>query len=105
MKKKNKVVASALLSILATGTVASGVAEGADYQCKGVALKYTNDCGANGHECASYAKKHYDKNEWMKTASKAECTTIQNFAKTKAGRKYLIGIWNRAYVAAKRGKK
>lgn len=34
-------------------------------KCKGVAKAKMNDCGANGHGCAGYAKKDNDPNEWV----------------------------------------
>ena len=34
-------------------------------KCSGIAKKGANDCGANGHACAGYAKKDNDPKEWV----------------------------------------
>lgn len=34
-------------------------------KCAGIAKKGKNHCGANGHKCGGYAKKDFDKNEWI----------------------------------------
>jgi len=67
---KVKVTASAAAaSILAVALVSSnGMAHAAKEgyeKCHGIAKAGKNDCGANGHGCAGYAKVDNDENEWI----------------------------------------
>jgi len=34
-------------------------------KCQGIVKAGLNDCGANGHACAGYAKVDSDPNEWI----------------------------------------
>jgi uncharacterized membrane protein len=50
--------------------------KGNEYEkCKGVAAKGANDCGANTHKCAGFAKTNFDANEWVYTP-KGTCETL-----------------------------
>jgi len=67
--KANIKTSAAAASILAVALVANtGMAhagkEGYE-KCQGIAKAGMNDCGANGHACAGYAKVDNDKNEWI----------------------------------------
>lgn len=67
--KANLTVSAAAASILAVALAANtGLAhagkEGYE-KCQGIAKAGQNDCGANGHGCAGFAKTDGDKNEWV----------------------------------------
>lgn len=67
--KTNLKASAAAASILAVALVSNtGLAhagkEGYE-KCQGIAKAGMNDCGANGHGCAGYAKVDNDENEWI----------------------------------------
>ena len=110
MKKKVVLSSAALI-----GALASGVTQVADasmhpskssgkIHCKGIATKWVNDCGANGHDCAGAAKSNFDSEEWLKM-SPEDCKTVQNALKNKAVKNYVKRIQKGTVVAVKRGKK
>ena len=67
--KTNLKAPAAAASILALALVANTGAAHAGKEgyekCQGIAKAGQNDCGANGHQCAGYAKVDGDKNEWI----------------------------------------
>ncbi len=72
MKNNRKVTAAAstaaasilALALLSTTSNAHAGKEGFE-KCQGVVKAGQNDCGANGHACAGYAKVDNDPNEWI----------------------------------------
>lgn len=74
MKKIFLMILSAVFAFSST-SFAMGGGEG-KIKCKGVAKKGQNDCAANGHACAGYAKKDYDPNEWV-YKSEEVCKELQ----------------------------
>ena len=67
MKKPFLIVASTLLLTAPMAEAAPKWAKKGDtiVKCRGIAKKGANDCGANGHDCAGYAKKDKDPKEWV----------------------------------------
>jgi uncharacterized membrane protein len=62
------VVALGLVTQLAQAESARKLGEKPTYtaeKCAGVAKAGLNDCQANGHSCATFAKKDNDANEWI----------------------------------------
>ncbi len=60
----------AVSTLLLTGMIAEAAPKWAKkgdtiVKCRGIAKAGANDCGANGHDCAGYAKKDNDPKEWM----------------------------------------
>ncbi len=104
--KRITFLTSALIGLLTTGcsSMSMTAAKGGKVHCKGIATKWVNDCGANGHKCASQAKSNFNRNEWLKM-SKADCMTVQKALKNKAVRKYVKRVQKGTVVAVKRGKK
>ena len=73
--------------------------------CKGVATKWVNDCGANGHDCASSAKSNFDANEWLYMSSAEDCSAVKSALKSTAVKNYIERIQKGTVAATKRGKK
>ena len=92
------------MGILATGGMIENANAAKKIYCKGIATKWVNDCGANGHDCASQATSNFDKNEWLKMTSK-DCEAVKSALKNKAVRDYVERIQKGTIVAVKRGKK
>lgn len=103
---------SLISSALTAGLIAAGSAHAAcggksvknGIKCEGVATKWVNDCGANGHECASHATKNFDSKEWLKM-TKADCDAVKSALKNPAVKAYVERIQKGTVVATKRGKK
>ncbi len=92
----NKLMKAAIAGLTLTSLTTAVMASGKNYvQCKGVALKKMNDCGAKGHGCSGKAKKDFDPQEWVKTKTQADCDAIQNAVKNPAVKKYLQDISSR----------
>ena len=72
----------AVTSTLLLGSASSLMAAGATEKCHGVAKAGANDCGANGHACAGYAKTDYDPKEW-KMVPAGTCKQLQAEVKNK----------------------
>ncbi len=67
LKTNTKVTAAAsilALALLSNTSSAHAGKEGYE-KCQGVVKAGQNDCGANGHACAGYAKVDNDPNEWI----------------------------------------
>ena len=63
---KASATAASILAIALVANTGSAHAGKEGYEkCKGIAKAGMNDCGANGHACAGYAKVDGDKNEWV----------------------------------------
>ena len=103
MKKREKVLKTVLLGALAAGPIASLKAAPA-YHCKGVAMKWVNDCQANGHDCRSHSSSNFDSQEWLSMDEK-DCKAVQKALKNRAVKNYLEMIQKRTVSASKRGKK
>lgn len=62
-------VSTAAATILAAALIASPASAHAGKEgyekCQGIVKAGLNDCGANGHACAGYAKVDNDPNEWI----------------------------------------
>jgi len=60
---------TAAAAILTAALIASPVSAHAGKEgyekCQGIVKAGQNDCGANGHACAGYAKVDNDPNEWI----------------------------------------
>lgn len=65
-KKNISVTAASILAValLSNPAVSHAGKEGYE-KCQGIAKAGQNDCGANGHACAGYAKVDGDPNEWV----------------------------------------
>ncbi len=67
--KKKVGIAAAVTGVIALGVGTMGqdaVALKRGYEkCAGIVKAGMNDCGANGHACAGYAKVDGDPNEWI----------------------------------------
>ena len=64
--KKTTVAASSILAMALISNPLSAHAGKEGYEkCQGIAKAGQNDCGANGHGCAGYAKVDSDPNEWV----------------------------------------
>jgi uncharacterized membrane protein len=70
MQTRTKLIASAIVSLIAATTVvlpaSAADAVGKDKEkCYGVAKAGKNDCAANGHACAGQGKRSEDSGEWI----------------------------------------
>ncbi len=109
MKKQDKkILSTVLIGLLAAGGQLIGeeasALEPGHIKCKGIATKWTNDCGANGHGCHYHAKTDFNKNEWI-GMSKADCDKIQRAIKNPAIKAYIKKIQKNTASAVKSGKK
>ena len=104
--KKSKVMTSTLASLLASTAVQltstkaasgpaapSGGSGSAKVHCKGVAIKYVNDCSATdqkgySHSCGGKAKINFDPNEWLKMKEE-DCKAVQTALKKAAMKNYV----------------
>ena len=79
MNKTTKIMTVAALSAFVAGAtfMATDAQAGKDgfEKCAGIAKAGQNDCGANGHSCAGYAKVDGDANEWI-FVPKGTCAKI-----------------------------
>ena len=86
MSTRNKLMQSAIASVLAIGTVHAADAQdttgGAREKCYGVAKAGQNDCGTARHSCAGKAARDNAPDEW-KYVPKGTCQSIGG--KTTAG--------------------
>jgi uncharacterized membrane protein len=86
MSTRNKLMQSALASVLALGTVQAADAQDAKAdakeKCYGVAKAGQNDCGTARHSCAGKAAKDNASDEW-KYVPKGTCQQVGG--KTTAG--------------------
>ena len=87
MSTRNKLMQSAIASILAIGPVHASDAQdaksaGAQEKCYGVAKAGQNDCGTARHSCAGKAAKDNAPDEW-KYVAKGTCQQLGG--KTTAG--------------------
>ncbi len=65
-KLKASAAATSILALaLVANTGAAHAGKEGYEKCQGIAKAGKNDCGANGHGCAGYAKVDGDKNEWV----------------------------------------
>lgn len=66
MNVKTTTAAATILAaaLLSNPAVSHAGKEGYE-KCAGIAKAGQNDCGANGHGCAGYAKTDGDANEWV----------------------------------------
>ena len=103
MKKKIVLSSAALIGTLATGMISTANAKD-KIHCKGIATKWVNDCGANGHDCHASATSNFDANEWLKMTPK-DCKTVQEAIKNPVVKAYVERIQKGTVVAVKRGKK
>ena len=103
MKKKVVLSSAALIGTLATGTVSTAHAKD-KIHCEGIATKWVNDCGANGHDCHASAKSNFDAKEWL-YMSKKDCKTVQDALKNPVVKAYVERIQKGTVAAVKRGKK
>jgi len=72
MNLKTIVIASAVGSLLALGSVTASAEDAAKEKCFGVAEKGKNDCGTAKHSCAGQAATDKAADEW-KYVPKGEC--------------------------------
>jgi len=63
--KTSAAAASILAMALVTNSGMAHAGKEGYEKCQGIAKAGMNDCGANGHACAGYAKVDNDKNEWI----------------------------------------
>ena len=108
-KTLNAAVAGLLISgaTYSTTVKASGTKDapgGKNIHCEGVAMKYVNDCGANGHKCGGQAASNFQKGEWLKM-SKEDCKAVKTAIKNPAIKRYLERIQKGTAAAVKSGKK
>ncbi|MFK7871890.1 MAG: DUF2282 domain-containing protein [Oligoflexales bacterium] len=66
MNKTLIIAAAAAAGIVSLQSASAKPKKGPWKPCYGVAAKGMNDCGANGHDCAGYAKVDNDPSEWVK---------------------------------------
>ncbi len=69
MKNKSLVIAAAIGSLLALGSVSVTLADSdgameAKEKCFGIAMAGQNDCAAKGHSCQGHAKADKDPADW-----------------------------------------
>ena len=102
IKKKMTLFVSALAGLWAADVIKDAQAKA--IHCKGVSTKWVNDCGANGHQCASQATSDFDSSEFI-SMDQADCTAVKNALKNPAVKKYVKKIQSGTVVAVKRGKK
>ncbi len=73
--KNSTLIQTALISLLATGAIAT-TAQAADMEkCYGVAKAGQNDCGTAKHGCGSHSKVDNDPAEW-KSVAKGTCEKV-----------------------------
>ena len=66
VKMKTSVAAASILAVaLASNSAVSHAGKEGFEKCQGIVKAGQNDCGANGHACAGYAKVDNDPNEWV----------------------------------------
>jgi len=66
VKTKASVAAASILAVALVSNPAISHAGKEGYEkCQGIVKAGQNDCGANGHACAGYAKVDNDPNEWI----------------------------------------
>ncbi len=79
MSTRNKLMQSAIASVLAIGTVHAADAQdtkgGAKEKCYGVAKAGQNDCGTARHSCAGKAARDNLPEEW-KYVPKGTCESV-----------------------------
>lgn len=75
MKLKQNGISSMALAIIASSTamITSPAQAIVEEKCYGIAKKALNDCGANGHACATQALVDNDPEEWI-YVPKGTCT-------------------------------
>jgi hypothetical protein len=101
-KKLLTIAMAGLAATVATDATAMGPGKG-KVRCE-VAMKYFNDCSANGHACGGKATKNFQKGEWLSMTQK-DCDAVKKALKNPAVRKYVERVYKGAAVATKRGKK
>lgn len=88
MSTRNKLMQSAIASVLALGTVPAADAQdakaGAKEKCYGVAKAGQNDCGTARHSCAGKAAKDNAPDEW-KYVAKGTCEQMGGKATASGG--------------------
>ena len=99
-----KILTIAIASLAATGAARAEMAPPKGMVRCEVAMKFVNDCSANGHACGGKASKNFKKGEWLSMSSK-DCESVKNALKNPAVKKYVERIHKGAAVASSRGKK
>jgi len=63
---KTSVAAASILAVaLVSNSAVSHAGKEGYEKCQGIVKAGQNDCGANGHACAGYAKVDNDPKEWI----------------------------------------
>lgn len=69
MKTSDRIIRSAVLSVLALGVAATGgqafAAKGENEKCAGIVKAGKNDCGTSYSSCAGTSKVDNDKEAWI----------------------------------------
>ena len=82
MSTRNKLLQSAIASVLALGSIHAADAQDVKEKCYGVAKAGQNDCGTARHSCAGKSTKDNASDEW-KYVPKGTCAQLGG--KTSAG--------------------
>ncbi len=100
MSTRNKLMQSAIASVLALGTVTAADAQdakaGGKEKCYGVAKAGQNDCGTARHSCAGKAAKDNAPDEW-KYVAKGTCEQMGGKSTAAGGPDSAKAPKNRAY--------
>lgn len=94
--KKDKLLMVAALAGLMSGAPAIQAAEDNRDTCKGVSPSGSNSCGANNHACGGYARKDWDKEEWV-YVNKGGCKLVQDAMKNPVIKAYVKEVAKNAY--------